>query len=69
MKEELLFVMLFFGFRRFPTSFEVPDSTELPSPNAGAELEPLVLHAVEVSPPSLPAEPASVDVRPSCGCS
>ena len=69
MNEELLFVMLFFGFRRFPASLEVPESTELPSPNAGAELEPFALLAAEASSPSLLPDPASVDIRPSFGSS
>lgn len=57
MNEELLFMMLFFGFRRFPASLTLADSKELPSPKAGADLiecGAAILSVTEVPPPSLP---------------
>lgn len=74
MKEELLFAILFFGFRRFPASFPVAKSIEFPSPNAGAEpMEraalALALPVIEVSPPSLLGGTWSPDALPSLGCS
>jgi hypothetical protein len=72
MKEELLFAILFFGFRFFPASLLVPDNIEFPSPNAGAdpmESVALALPVTDVPPPSLLAGVPSADSRPSLGCS
>lgn len=74
--EELLLVMLFFGFRFFPASFA--DTTgvrsALPSPNAGL-LDPRVAvvggaSLVDVPrPSSLLRAPSSLEKRFSMGCS
>lgn len=70
-KDELLFAMLFFGFRRFPASFPcAPRSMEFPSPNAGADPSDrigLLLPEIEV-PASLLAA-TSAEGRPSWGLS
>jgi hypothetical protein len=70
MKDELLFAILFFGFRRFEVSLLVPDSIEFPSPKAGAdpsEREGLVLPDTDV-PPSLLGG-TSAEACSSLGCS
>jgi hypothetical protein len=72
MKEELLFAILFFGFRFFPASLLIPDNIEFPSPNAGAdpmESVALALPVTDVPPPSLLASAPSADSRPSLACS
>lgn len=71
-KEELLFAILFFGFRRFPVSLLVAERKVFPSPKAGAEpIESvaLALPVAEVSPPSLLGGNWSPDALPSPGCS
>jgi hypothetical protein len=71
MKDELLFAMLFFGFRRFPALFSFPVKTsKFPSPKAGAdpsETGGFVLPETDVFPSLLGG--ASADARPSLGCS
>lgn len=74
MNEELLFVMLFFGFRRFVASLPTwGKSNELPSPNAGVEaLEIWDSGPVMLLLRGLPAPPSllsSADARSSPGCS
>lgn len=70
-KEELLFAMLFFGFRRLLASLTVADNIAFPSPKAGAEpteSAPLALPVISV-PASLLGAANSADGRPSFGCS
>jgi hypothetical protein len=72
MKEELLFAILFLGFRLLPASLLVADSRELPSPKAGAEpidRGALALPVIDVPPPSLLPGTQSAEFRPSFGCS
>jgi hypothetical protein len=74
MNEELLFAILFFGFRRFEASLPTwGNSNELPSPNAGVEaLEVWDSGPVMLLLRGLPAPPSllnSADVRSSPGCS
>ena len=71
MNEELLFAMLFFGFRRFEASLPTwGKSDELPSPNAGVDAwdnGPVILLLRGLpAPPSLLS---SADARSSPGCS
>ncbi len=72
MKEELLFAILFLGFRLLPASLPVAESIELPSPKAGAEpidRVALALPVIDVPPPSLLPGIQSAELRPSFGCS
>lgn len=73
MNDELLFAMLFFGFRRFEASLVFgANKLEFPSPNAGAdpvESAALALPDTEVPPPSLLPGGTSTDALPSLGCS
>ena len=69
-KEELLFAMLFLGFRRFPASLLGPKSIAFPSPNAGADPRDrrgLLLPERDVPASLLGA--TSADDRPSFGLS
>ncbi len=70
MKEELLFAMLFLGFRRFPASLPA-NSIEFPSPKAGADPIESVALALPVTdvPPSLLPGTQSAEFRLSLGCS
>jgi hypothetical protein len=70
MKDELLFAMLFLGFRRFPASLLVPSSMVFPSPNAGAD--PRGRRgwlAAETEVPASLLRGTSADGRPSLGFS
>ena len=69
MKDELLLVMLFLGFLRFPASLAATGARRvLPSPNAGAEVADVSGASLEVARPSL-LSPASVEYSLSLGCS
>jgi len=66
MKDELLFAMLFFGFRLFAVSLLVVNSIAFPSPNAGAEpieAASFALSVTEVPPPSLLPGTKSAEFR------
>lgn len=66
--EELLFVMLFFGFFRLLASLEFgATSNAVPSPNAGAEPNDKGA-SLEFALPSLPLMVGSLELS-SCGCS
>jgi len=73
--DELLFVMLFFGFLLFPASFGfgVGFRSAFPSPNAGADDTNVAdvggASLVDVPLPSSLLAPASFEYRPSLGCS
>jgi hypothetical protein len=69
-KDELLFAILFFGFRRLPASLLGPKSIALPSPKAGADPRDrrgLLLPERDVPASLLGA--TSADDRPSFGFS
>lgn len=75
MKDELLLVMLFLGFRRLLGSLVFSGASRaFPSPNAGADMAvadvdgPPSLKEVPLPSPSL-LSLASLECRPSLGCS
>lgn len=70
MNDELLLVILFFGFRRFPASFPGARSIAFPSPKAGADPRGRTgLLPPDMEVPASLFGAASAEGRPSLGAS